>query len=59
MDLDNEISKCEKKLNVARMNLQKITKHESQPDYAETIPEAVRQSNDEKASLALYKMYPL
>ena len=48
MDIDNEISKCDKKLDLAQMNLQKILKIVSQPDYQETLPENVRATNDEK-----------
>ncbi|KIK55696.1 hypothetical protein GYMLUDRAFT_205313 [Collybiopsis luxurians FD-317 M1] len=48
VDLDVEIAKCEKKLDVVRMNLQKIVKQESQADYATTVPENVRLANDEK-----------
>ncbi|KIK07612.1 hypothetical protein K443DRAFT_673192 [Laccaria amethystina LaAM-08-1] len=48
VDLDLEISKCEKKLDLARLNLQKIVKVESQPDYTETVPENVRAANDDK-----------
>ncbi|KAJ3874087.1 tRNA synthetases class I-domain-containing protein [Lentinula edodes] len=48
VDLDVEIAKCEKKLAIAQMSLQKITKLESQSDYAATVPENVRTANDEK-----------
>ncbi|KAK7463838.1 valine--tRNA ligase [Stygiomarasmius scandens] len=48
VDLDVEIAKCEKKLDVARINLAKITKLESQEDYSSTVPENVRQANEEK-----------
>ncbi|KAF8152335.1 tRNA synthetases class I-domain-containing protein [Crassisporium funariophilum] len=48
VDLDNEIGKCEKKLDLARLNLQKIVKVESQPEYAETVPASVRTANDDK-----------
>jgi len=48
IDLDVEISKCEKKLGLARMNLDKIKKIEAQPDYAETLPENVQLTNEEK-----------
>ncbi|KAK2459849.1 hypothetical protein APHAL10511_008170 [Amanita phalloides] len=48
VDLDAEISKCDKKLDLARMNLAKIIKVESQADYVETVPESVRAGNDEK-----------
>ena len=48
MDLEKEISKCEKKLDLARLNLQKIVKIESQPEYEETVPANVRTANDDK-----------
>ncbi|KAL0066865.1 valine--tRNA ligase [Marasmius tenuissimus] len=48
VDLDVEIAKCEKKLDVARLALSKIAKQESQADYATTVPENVRQANEEK-----------
>lgn len=51
VDLDVEISKCEKKLDLARLNLNKITKIEAQPDYEETIPANVRLSNEEKVCI--------
>ncbi|KAG6890754.1 hypothetical protein C0992_012726 [Termitomyces sp. T32_za158] len=48
VDLDVEIAKCDKKLDLARLNLQKVIKVESQADYAETVPENVRLANEEK-----------
>ena len=48
MDLDKEIAKCEKKLDLARLNLQKIVKIESQPGYEETVPANVRTANSDK-----------
>ncbi|KDR72774.1 hypothetical protein GALMADRAFT_252030 [Galerina marginata CBS 339.88] len=48
VDLDNEISKCDKKLDLAKMNMQKVVKVESQPDYEETVPENVRLANADK-----------
>lgn len=46
--MDIEIAKCDKKLDLARLNLQKVIKVESQADYAETVPENVRLANEEK-----------
>ncbi|KAG7447505.1 uncharacterized protein BT62DRAFT_930517, partial [Guyanagaster necrorhizus] len=43
VDLDREIAKCEKKLDVARLNLSKLAKFEN-----ETLPENVRLANEEK-----------
>ena len=51
MDLQKEIVKCEKKLDLARLSLQKIMKVTSQPDYESTVPENVRLANEEKVSL--------
>jgi valyl-tRNA synthetase len=48
VDLEAEIAKTEKKLGLARMNLEKILKIEAQPDYAATVPENARSSNEEK-----------
>ena len=48
IDFDVEIAKCEKKLNLARLNLEKIRKVESQPDYEETVPKNVRLINEDK-----------
>ncbi|KAG6874009.1 hypothetical protein C0995_007966 [Termitomyces sp. Mi166 len=48
VDLDVEIAKCDKKLDLARLNFQKVVKVESQADYAETVPENVRLANEEK-----------
>ncbi|KAI1795245.1 tRNA synthetases class I-domain-containing protein [Ganoderma leucocontextum] len=48
VDLDGEINKCEKKLALAKMNLSKVEKFESQADYETTVPESVRFANDEK-----------
>jgi len=48
IDLDFELAKCEKKLDLARLNLEKIQKVESRPDYEETVPPNVRLLNEEK-----------
>jgi valyl-tRNA synthetase len=48
VDLDTEISKITKKLDLANLNLQKVLKNETQPDYATTVPENVRLANTEK-----------
>lgn len=53
MDLDAEIAKCDKKLTLARLNLEKIMKIVSQQDYAETVPSAVQMVNDEKVGLSV------
>lgn len=48
MDLDVEIAKCDKKLGLAQLNLDKVKKVEAQPNYEETIPVDVRIANEEK-----------
>ena len=53
VNLESEISKCDKKLDLARLGLAKIVKVESQPDYLETVPEGVRHSNEEKVGKIL------
>ena len=53
VDLDAEIAKCEKKLDLAQLNLQKIVKVESQTDYADAVPAAVRLANDDKVEMLL------
>jgi valyl-tRNA synthetase len=54
VDLDNEIAKCDKKLDLVRLNLQKIIKVESQPEYEETVPPNVRAANLEKVKLIFH-----
>jgi valyl-tRNA synthetase len=48
VDLDLEISKCEKRLELARLSLEKIVKIESQADYEDTVPANVRIANEDK-----------
>ncbi|KAI0808098.1 tRNA synthetases class I-domain-containing protein [Fomes fomentarius] len=48
VDIDGEINKCEKKLALARMNLSKVEKVESQAEYETTVPANVRLANEEK-----------
>jgi len=48
IDLDAEIAKCEKKLQLTRLNLDKVRKVEAQPDYGETVPENVRSINEDR-----------
>jgi valyl-tRNA synthetase len=50
VDLDVEIAKCDKKLGLAKMNLEKVKKVESQADYEETVPANVRLVNEERVS---------
>ncbi|THG98479.1 hypothetical protein EW026_g3716 [Hermanssonia centrifuga] len=48
VDLDVEIDKCDKKLRLAQMSLQKIQKMESQPDYEETAPANAKLANEDR-----------
>ncbi|KAI0781633.1 tRNA synthetases class I-domain-containing protein [Irpex lacteus] len=48
VDLDAEIAKCDKKLHLAQLNLDKIKKIEAQADYEETVPANARLANEEK-----------
>ncbi|KAI0086782.1 tRNA synthetases class I-domain-containing protein [Irpex rosettiformis] len=48
VDLDAEIAKCDKKLHLAQLNLDKIKKIEAQADYEETVPENARLANGDK-----------
>ena len=48
MDLDVEIAKADKKLELAQLNLAKVVKIESQPDYENTVPVDVRLVNEDK-----------
>lgn len=51
VDLDAEIAKCDKKLDLARINLDKLRKTEAQADYETTVPELVRVTNAEKVPI--------
>jgi valyl-tRNA synthetase len=51
VDLGVEIGKCEKKLDLARMNLEKIKKVEAQADYEETVPANVRLLNEDRVRI--------
>jgi tetrahydrodipicolinate N-succinyltransferase len=48
VDLDVEMAKCDKKLDLAQMNLAKVQKVEAQADYAQTVPADVRAINEDK-----------
>jgi valyl-tRNA synthetase len=48
VDLDAEIAKCDKKLDVARLSAEKQRKIAAVPDYESTVPEAVRMANADK-----------
>ncbi|KAF7289070.1 hypothetical protein HMN09_01355200 [Mycena chlorophos] len=52
VDLDVEIAKCDKKLMLANMSLEKMLKTEAQPDYETSVPEAVRAANLERRKKA-------
>ena len=49
--MDIEIAKCDKKLDLARLNLEKIKKMEAQADYEETVPANVRLFNEDKVRI--------
>ena len=57
VDLDAEIAKCENKIKLAEMNLSKIVKIESQPDYENSVPADIRMANEEKVRIAFLIMY--
>ncbi|KAG9315147.1 tRNA synthetases class I-domain-containing protein [Chiua virens] len=48
VNLEAEVAKCDKKLDLTRLNLEKLYKVISQPDYQSTVPEAVQLNNEEK-----------
>ncbi|KAI0075022.1 hypothetical protein K474DRAFT_1664724 [Panus rudis PR-1116 ss-1] len=48
VDLDVEIAKADKKLDLARLNLDKIKKIQSQPNYEQNVPLETRQANEDK-----------
>ncbi|KAF9220567.1 hypothetical protein BS17DRAFT_759161 [Gyrodon lividus] len=48
VNLEAELAKCDKKIEFARLNLEKLNKVISQPDYEATVPEAVQLSNEDK-----------
>lgn len=45
IDLDAEIAKCEKKLDLAKLSADKMRKVMAQPGYEQNIPEDVRANN--------------
>ncbi|KAH9840743.1 tRNA synthetases class I-domain-containing protein [Rhodofomes roseus] len=51
VDLDSEIFKSQKKLDLARINLNKARKMESPADYEQSVPADVRAANEEKRKL--------
>ena len=51
MNLEAEVAKCDKKLDLARLNLEKLYRVISQPDYQATVPEAVQLGNEEKVGI--------
>ncbi|KAG8215823.1 tRNA synthetases class I-domain-containing protein [Butyriboletus roseoflavus] len=48
VNLEAEVAKCDKKIDLVRLNLEKLYRVISQPDYQITVPEAVQLSNEEK-----------
>ncbi len=57
VDLDVEIDKCDKKLRLAQMSLQKIQKMEPQPDYEETAPANAKLANEDRVRTQLECQY--
>ena len=57
VDIDVEILKSRKKLDLARMNLEKVRKVESQSGYADTVPEDVRLVNEDKVRRRLVPIF--
>lgn len=51
VDLDIEIVKNEKKLNVAKLALDKVKKAEAVPNYEEIVPVETRDFNTERVSV--------
>ena len=56
MDLNVEIAKADKKLGLTILNLDKVKKVESQPNYEDTIPADVRLVNEEKVCAPVSNM---
>ncbi|EGN97199.1 hypothetical protein SERLA73DRAFT_110363 [Serpula lacrymans var. lacrymans S7.3] len=48
INLEAEIAKCDKKINLSRLNFEKVNKVISQPEYEDTVPTTVRAANEEK-----------
>ncbi|KAG6331734.1 hypothetical protein ID866_7353 [Astraeus odoratus] len=48
VDLEAEIARCNKKISTVTVNIEKILKIMSQPDYQESVPVVVQQANEEK-----------
>lgn len=53
MDLDDEINKIAKKLDVVKLSVDKLQKTMGQSNYEEVIPENVRDANAEKVCCRL------
>lgn len=54
VNLEAEVAKCDKKIDLARLNLEKLYKVISQPDYQTSVPEAVQLSNEEKVGIFVF-----
>jgi len=59
VDLDAEIAKAQKKLDLAESNASKVRKLQSQVDYETAIPEQVREGNAEKLRTLLAEIVTL
>ncbi|KAI6108704.1 tRNA synthetases class I-domain-containing protein [Pisolithus croceorrhizus] len=48
IDLEAEVAKLEKKIHAVNLNLDKLLKATSQPDYRDSVPTTVQQANEDK-----------
>lgn len=54
VDLGAEIVKAEKRIDVAKMGIDRIQKHKADPAYEVKISEEIKQANEEKVRLGCY-----
>jgi hypothetical protein len=57
VDLDAEIAKCEKRLQLAQLNLDKFRKMEALAGYVKAVPANVRFINEDMVRLASVLVY--
>lgn len=48
IDLEAEVAKLEKKIHAVNLNLDKVLKVTSQPDYRDSVPMTVQQANEDR-----------
>lgn len=58
VDLDAEIAKSEKKLQLAKLNLSKLKTAEAVPGYEENVPIDAQIMNEERVSQPIITFYP-